>query len=60
MVILGTPCAETQLVLTQRWQCALPQLVTDDWERAVETLYLSLKQHNVCVLKVSEIMAKGN
>ena len=26
----------------------------------METLYLSLKQHNVCVLKVSEIMAKGN
>ena len=47
-------------MLLLRSQCALPQLVTDDWERAVETLYLSLKQHNVCVLKVSEIMAKGN
>ena len=26
----------------------------------METLYLSLKQHNVCILKVSDIMAKGN
>ena len=34
------------------------QLVTDEWERAVETLYLSLRQHNVCCLKLPDIMAK--
>ena len=32
--------------------------MTDEWERAVETLYLSLRQHNVCCLKLPEPMAK--
>ena len=34
------------------------QLVLDEYERAVETLYLSLRQHNVCILKLPDAMAK--